>query len=433
MEIVRQHTGNSFDSRRSEVALAAALLHDVGHGPFSHAFEAVGKKLKVESAKHEVVSDALIRSGEIAEVLKASGSGFANDVADLIGNKSEPDIYSAVVSSQFDADRLDYMRRDRLMTGTQHGAIDFDWLLSNLEIGKASTGVDDEPLDSVPTFVLGPKAVYAAETYVLSLFQLYPTVYFHKATRGAERVFSELLFQVVALTKDGSRHHTGLSEDHPLIAFAKEPDIERVLKLDDTVVLGSLGAMSEANDRCVAELASSLLNRRVRKCVDIRERIKEKLGSQNTAVLERTLVETFTRMANEGFGCLNDPGLQRILMSAIRDRLETDLVDKASVSAYEALSSSVSIHLEAPQIILDEGRRAPYKPMEESKGPLEQILIRSQNSSGECLLDVATVSRVVASIQNFKFVRAYVNRDDKAASQKIDNAIEEGIKHAMAA
>ena len=93
---------------------------------------------------------------------------------DLIGQKGNKDIYSAVVSSQFDADRLDYMRQDRLMTGTQHGAIDFDWLLSNLEIGNAQIGVDDQPLGMTPTFVLGSKALYAAETYILSLFSALP-------------------------------------------------------------------------------------------------------------------------------------------------------------------------------------------------------------------------------------------------------------------
>jgi len=434
MEIVQRYTDKSFDERRAELALTAALLHDVGHGPFSHAFEAVGKKLKIESAKHEPVSDTLIRSGEIADILKVFGSGFANDVADLIGNKSEPDIYSAVVSSQFDADRLDYMRRDRLMTGTHHGAIDFDWLLSNLEIGNASAGVDEEPINSVPTFVLGPKAVYAAETYVLGLFQLYPTVYFHKATRGAERVFSELLFQIVALTADGSLQRTGLSENHPLIEFAKDPgNIGHVLKLDDTVVLGSLDALSHAEDDCVAQLASSILNRKVRKCIDIRERIKEKLGAQDTLALERELDIPFEKMAKEGFGCLSDLRLRKIMMSSVRDRLEADLLDKASLYAYNSLSSPPKLHNESPKIILDEGNRAPYKRMEETKGPLEQILIRSQSATGGSLLDVATVSRVVASIQNFKFVRAYVNRDDRVAYQQVEKAIEDGVKHAMAA
>ena len=220
MRVIQRSDPAQHDPDRESRALAAALVHDVGHGPFSHAFEDVGKRLNLEMANHERVSDALIRDGEIAQVLNNRGSGFAQDVADLISKKGKSDIYTAVVSSQFDADRLDYMRRDRLMTGTQHPAIDFEWLISNLEVGKANVGVDDEPLDPVPTFVLGPKAIYAAETYVLGLFQLYPTVYFHKATRGAEKIFSELISQVVLPVREGLVEKTGLSRNHPLIVFA---------------------------------------------------------------------------------------------------------------------------------------------------------------------------------------------------------------------
>ena len=134
------------------------------------------------------MSDALVRQGEVAEALnKEFGSGFAGDVADIIKKDGVKLVQHAVVSSQFDADRLDYIRRDRMMTGTQHAAIDFPWLIANLEIGFISEGVDDKPVGGIETFVLGPKAIHAAETFVLGLFQLYPTVYFHKATRGTEK------------------------------------------------------------------------------------------------------------------------------------------------------------------------------------------------------------------------------------------------------
>src|SRR5690606_7541654 len=114
---------------RANRALAAALVHDLGHGPFSHAFEGVGKRMGLRMANHENVSDALIRDGEVKEVMDSQlGGGFSNEVADIIKSKIPSDIYHTVVSSQFDADRLDYMRRDRLMTGNQLGAIDFGWL-----------------------------------------------------------------------------------------------------------------------------------------------------------------------------------------------------------------------------------------------------------------------------------------------------------------
>ena len=102
------------NNSEKDAALCAALLHDLGHGPFSHAFEEVGKKFQLASVKHESITDKLIREGEIGVILDRYYKGFRNNVAAAIGEHS--DIYSSVVSGQFDADRLDYMQRDRMMT-----------------------------------------------------------------------------------------------------------------------------------------------------------------------------------------------------------------------------------------------------------------------------------------------------------------------------
>jgi HD superfamily phosphohydrolase len=158
---------------------------------------------------------------DVADFLLERGADINTDVADIIQGTGKNN--RAVVSSQFDADRLDYMQRDRLMTGSQHSAIDFVWLLANLEVAKVSYGVEEQPVGDVETFVLGPKAIYAAEAYVLGLFQLYPTVYFHKATRSAEKIFAELLIRIVLLVRDGSVPSTGLPDAHPLVRFAKDP------------------------------------------------------------------------------------------------------------------------------------------------------------------------------------------------------------------
>lgn len=382
MKIVEQHLGEArWRGNQAQHALAAALVHDVGHGPFSHAFEAVGKRMNLPLADHERISDRLIREGEIGQVLDAQlGNGFAINVADVI--KHGPgSIYSAVVSSQFDADRLDYMRRDRLMTGTQHGAIDFDWLMANLEVGSVPYGVDEKQVGEVETFVLGPKAVYAAETYVLGLFQLYPTVYFHKATRGAEKILGELLFRVMSLAGNGDWRKTGLPNKHPLLTFAKYPDkLDRILALDDTVLWGALSLLAGASDATIRNLAARLRDRQLYKCIDVREWLRTKLGED----AKEEIVEQ---------ACQN--------------------VD-AKIAEWLASKTDV-----APRIMTDKADREPYKRFQESKGPLNQIRIKT--GSGE-LVDLVKRSKVVAAISTFKLYRVYVSDDD--AKQFVEQTIE---------
>lgn len=225
MHIVRRFVPDKPEERiKAEAALAAALVHDVGHGPFSHAFETVGKQLGWKLVgEHEDHSEVLIRStenGGIGAILNGYADGFADTVAGIVRG-GPATVYRSVVSSQFDADRLDYVRRDRLMSGTQLAGIDFDWLIANLEIGELppdDTGVRRQ------TFVLGPKAIYAAEGFVTSLFQMYPTVYLHKTTRGAEKLFQTMLLRVANLVAKGAVASTGLSENHPLTKLFKEPE-----------------------------------------------------------------------------------------------------------------------------------------------------------------------------------------------------------------
>lgn len=261
MRVIKSMMDSPVKEHQLNVALAASLVHDVGHGMFSHSFEEVGKELELPMARHERVSETLIRHGEIAEAFKEElGSGFADDVADVLGRNEPANLYDSVVSSQFDADRLDYMQRDRLMTGVQSSGIDATWLLSNLEIGTLEVDTDDDASRKVRTLVLGPKAFHAAESYVLSLFQLYPNVYLHKTTRGAEKLFTCLMGRVFALARGEHEDKVGLPANHAIRRFAEEPEnIGNVQALDDAVFWGALHMMEEAVDplirRCAVQLS----------------------------------------------------------------------------------------------------------------------------------------------------------------------------------
>jgi len=389
MGVVRKHGGERREGREN-IALAAALVHDLGHGPFSHAFEKVGKRLGLTLADHEHVSDRLIRDGEVAEALKPLGGGFANDVADIIKKDGPKTIHNGVVSSQFDADRLDYMRRDRLMTGAQVAGIDFDWLIANLEIADSPIVVDDERVGSAPTFALGPKALLAAEAYVLGLFQLYPTVYFHKATRAAEGLFTELLVKVVELVKEGFFVKTGLPRTHPLVRFALNPeDIEIALSLDDTVVWGALSLMAESEDLTINEFARRLRDRKLYKCLDVRSLVVQRLDP----------------------GSGGDPGI-------------TEKIDRCCATIKESLTSfKKECDSPKPVLLIDADERSPYKSGDGSVG-FNQINILTD---GGQLVDLQTRSQVVASLKTFKFLRVYLPADAGAQRKKVMDIIEKEL------
>jgi len=390
VNVIKVHLGsNRFEPSRAQIALAAALVHDLGHGPFSHAFEDVGRRFSLKMANHERLSDILIRTSEVSEALKDLGSGFAADVADVIGSAGPKNIYGAIVSSQFDADRLDYMRRDRLMTGTHHGGIDFDWLLSNIEVGDVSYGVDEESVGTLETFVLGPKATYAAESYLLGLFQLYPTVYFHKATRGAEKLFSEILFRVIELVRNDAMGATGLSSTHPLIRFARDPDqVENILRLDDAVLWGALSMMADATDETIADFSKRLRDRQLFKCFDVRERIVQEIGS---------------------------PAMPQV-------------VDAASTAIQQKVDEWINDNdAGRPRILVDHAKREPYKRFQESKGPLNQIMLRTGNGD---LVDVAKLSSVVAAIEPLILFRLYTARTDTQAMHFVEQTIIQEAKRA---
>jgi uncharacterized protein len=343
------------------------------------------------AAEHATVSDWLIRNGEIGCLLREIGKGFADDVADMVSSRGTPTIYSAVVSSQFDADRLDYMRRDRLMAGTRHAGIDFEWLMENLELANVESSVGETQLKPVETFVLSRKAIFAAEAYVLGLFQLYPTVYLHKATRGAEQLFIELMARVITLISNDSLAKTGLPQNHPLVKFAKRPDdIKGLLGLDDTVIWGALALMMDSDDECVVKLAKRMRDRELYKCIDVRAEIAHARSDKDS--VSREADEVCTKLAKEFMMC--------------QEEWSKECPDAP------------------PRILIDEDSRSPYKELTEDKGPLNQINIRTE---GGHLEDLSTRSSVVAELQTYRIFRVYHARDDCDAENKIRNIMNSEI------
>jgi HD superfamily phosphohydrolase len=174
------------DDDMARVALAAALLHDVGHGPFSHTFEAV----LPDARAHEEWTSSIILDPdtEVHAVLHAIDPQVPALVERLVHGKSPIRHLARAVSGTFDVDRCDYLLRDSYMTGVRYGLLDLDWLLAALRLylpdgdHAAALAVD------------GEKGLTAVEGFFLNRLYMYRQVYLHKAVRAADAV-SRALFR----------------------------------------------------------------------------------------------------------------------------------------------------------------------------------------------------------------------------------------------
>lgn len=353
---------------KAEVALIAALLHDLGHGPFSHTFEGVQASRGVKK-KHEKWTADIIRNpdGQLSPLLETHRPGFTEEVAILLEKEDPEDIYHAVVSSSFDADRLDYLRRDRLMTGTGAGAIDFDWLKDNIRVAEIEIDAPEEDETGetrrVPTFCLTEKALPAAEQFLLARFTLSDQVYFHKATRCVESMIGKMLRAIAKLASGNraERKKSGLPDDHPLLRFfATDGDtVENYLALDDALIFGSLAALSKAENPIVSDMATRLQGRKLYKTLDIAE-----------------------------FGA--DQGTQRQRLKRIRTQFEDQI--------------------KAETVLIDD--KGSFGIYSEIGGELERMHKKLHILEGETPVEISKKSDLISALGTKRLTRIYFAEDD---------------------
>ena len=367
VDVIARRQGARHDPERARVALLAALLHDVGHGPFSHAFESAAGALGL-TKRHEDWSAEIVQGDtEVNRVLREEDRQLPDQVGALLKEESSKDIYAAVVSSQFDADRIDYIQRDRMMTGVQFGHVDIDWLLDCLEVGSVTIGRSDYV--PMPCLYLDAKGLAIAEEYLEARFRLYWTVYMHKTTRSAEKMLEALLKDATASLRGG-----GLARREPVLRYltSEKPELDAYLRLDDAAVWGALEEYADCQHRRVTELARRLRDRNLYKCLEIGSRDR---GRGN-------LYKQFRRALNER----DDAWLDGLLFdeSTITPYTWYDFND---ASALSKVLVKVDSEMDEPQDIAEEslvvkalhnegfGRvQRVYAPDRDKAERLEQIL-----------------------------------------------------------
>lgn len=246
-------------SERARDALAAALLHDVGHGPLSHLFEdAMPGAVKHEGWTERILLDP---SSDVHRILVADDPHLPQRVAGLVRGEHELPYLAKIVSGTFDVDRCDYLLRDAHSTGVRYGEYDLPWLLRSLRLS-------DGP-DAPPSLALdGTKGLSAIESFILARNFMFQQVYFHKAARAAEWMIGAILRRAIELVQSDTPL-PALPAALAAAATNEEPTLGQYLELDDQVLLGAIHAWEDAKDPLLADLCKRLRARALFKTVEL--------------------------------------------------------------------------------------------------------------------------------------------------------------------
>ena len=280
-EIATERAAVRFDEERAETAILAALMHDLGHGPFSHVFERARKAIAERRGQgaiktHEDFSADMIRDRQMRGILEAEGFD-SEAIAEIVCTKPPRDMYHAIVSGTFDADRMDYMMRDKYMTGIGEGGFDTNWIMDNVRVAQRG----DEAV-----LCLAHKALTAAEEFLLGRYHLHRDIYLHKTSRGMECLL-QLFFDRLAQEAEVRGGIAGLDDGHPLVRFfADRTDgLAAYRELDDVAVWSALQAVArrgeaESGGAGAADIARRVLERDVPACIDVTHRFPEQRQRQ---------------------------------------------------------------------------------------------------------------------------------------------------------
>ena len=232
----------------------AALLHDIGHGAFSHVIETI------LNFHHEdfTIEAVLSSETEVGQVLNEFSPALAENVADIIRGTFRPVALAQLVSSQLDVDRMDYLLRDSLMTGAKYGIYDVEWIIKSLEI--------DEENDRL---YVAARGIYAVEDYLQARYYMFRQVYFHRTLRSAETVLRSLLRRALELFAEGKEIWFAAGTPFEKILKNKKLSLQEHLELDDADVMFHIKQWQRAGDKILADLSKRFLNRRLFKIFDL--------------------------------------------------------------------------------------------------------------------------------------------------------------------
>jgi HD superfamily phosphohydrolase len=244
----------SIAAKDRAAACAAALLHDVGHGSFSHVME------KVLGFHHEAWTVRVVMSDEteIGQVLRSFSAELSERVASIIEGRFQPAALGQLVSSQLDVDRMDYLLRDSLMTGAKYGIYDLEWIINALQI--------DEENDRI---FVAARGLYAVEEYLQARYYMFRQVYFHRTLRSAEAVLRSVLRRALKLLEDGKEVWCAPGTPFEKVLRRETLSLSEHLEMDDSDVLFHIKQWQRSDDTVLSDLSRRFTGRRLFKAVDL--------------------------------------------------------------------------------------------------------------------------------------------------------------------
>ena len=256
-------------SDRAQDALAAAFLHDVGHGPLSHLFEdAIAGTSHHEEWTERIVLDA---STGVNRVLSAIDPHMPERVAALVRGEHPLPYLARAVSGTLDVDRCDYLLRDAHATGVRYGIFDLDWLFRSLrfaELPRAEPRMGP-PSGKAPGLAIdGAKGLPAIEAFILARLFMFQQVYLHKATRSVEWMIRKVLKRASEVVAQGDRL-VGTPRAIELAAHGEPPALADYLELDDCVLSVAMRAWEDSKDAPLADLSHRVRVRQLFKTYEL--------------------------------------------------------------------------------------------------------------------------------------------------------------------
>jgi uncharacterized protein len=239
------------------LVLSSALLHDIGHGPFSHDTE------KILALEHEEWSCRIIAGEtEVNRVLnRHKETGVKPEqIISVLKKTYRPAFISQLISSQLDCDRFDYLLRDSYMTGTAYGLFALQRVISALEV--------DEENDR--TIVVGEKGQAAVEDYLFARYSMYSQVYYHKKNLAARTLMGMVIKRAKHLIGLGAKD-VFVDEASRKWLLGTQLTVEEYLTLDDMQLLYHIKCWSKSEDGILSDLAGRFLNRHLFKSVRLKE------------------------------------------------------------------------------------------------------------------------------------------------------------------